>query len=93
MKFEGNRKFSKDSINARGTTLALARRAYQLAPQIKAGTSRKTGYTAGTTHVETGHRSASGDRPAVRIVQGGASVPLNFRLRRDEMVRALGGGA
>lgn len=79
-------------LNSRGVKRVLERRAHDYAPRIAAATRVASGETKGSTRVEPNHRSASGDRPAVRIVQDGAVLPENFRQNRDYMMRALGGG-
>ncbi len=99
MQHTRNGRLPIQAVRTREAERALARRAHQLAPRIEAGTRKDTGTTAGSTHVETGHVSASGDRPAVWIVQTGfgsrarpgAPVPLAFRHDRNYMLRALVG--
>ena len=92
MRYEANRHLGRDAVRARACVQALALRARQLVPVVEAGTRRRTGETADSTHVETGHMSASGDRPAVRVVQRNVSTPLNFRTDRDYIVRSVANG-
>lgn len=101
MDYNRTPKFGLRAINARGVRKCVDHRARQLEPRVEAGTPVLSGATKRSTHVETGHRSASGDRYAARIVQTGtgtaddpgAPVPTNFRSHRNYMIRALAGGA
>lgn len=105
MRYDRSRNFPRKALSTTEVRAALRTRAHQLAPLVAAATSvserggwasgerTEPGVTKGSTRVESGHRSASGDRPAVRIVQDGAAAPEEFRQNRDYMQRALGGGA
>lgn len=90
MKYDRNRSLPRKAMGTAEVRAALAKIAHQRAPAIAAATRVDTGETRGSTHVETGHHANDG-RPAVRIVQTGAPVPLNWRHDRDYIVRSFGG--
>lgn len=90
MQVEIDKRFTKQVIrDRRRMERPLVKRAKPIARRMQAGTPVRTGHTAGTTTVETGHLNAKRDRVAVRIVQRGASVPLNWRLRRNYILKAI----
>lgn len=91
MKYDRSRSLPRKAMRTSEVKAALRTKAHQWAPRIAAQTHVRTGETKQSTHVESGHLANDG-RPAVRIVQTGAPVPLNWRYDRDYIVRALGGG-
>lgn len=89
MQVEIHREFPGKVMRDRDTDKVLVARAKPIAARLQAITPRRTGATAGSTRIETGHTNAKRDRRAVRIVQDFGAVPLNFRTRRRYMLQAL----
>lgn len=91
-----NKNLPRQIANSPRTAALLLRAAQRLVGPIAAATPVDDGETAASTHAEGGHRSADGETAAARVVQGGASVQLQFGNRHDrtparQFDRGLGG--
>lgn len=92
MEFARNRTAIGKLLNSPGAERALLRAAEPMAARIRAATPVKSGETAESTRVETGHRNAKGDRIAVRIVQDGAALQLQYGQGNTKAVRQMTSG-
>lgn len=96
MDFRSNPKLTRQIGNDPHTAALLLQVAQRLVSPIAAATPVDDGETRSTTRAEGGHRSADGETVAARVVQGGASVPLQFGNRHDrtparQFDRGMGG--
>lgn len=76
-------------INDREIDRVLVAAAKPIAARLEGSTPRRTGRTAASTDISTGHRNAKHDRRAVRVTQRFGAVPLEWRTRRGYMLRAI----
>jgi hypothetical protein len=92
VRFDRNRTAIGKILNSPETERALVARAGPMAEQIRARTPEDSGETAASTRVEPGHRNAKGDRIAVRIVQDGAALQLQYGHGNTRAIRHMTSG-
>ncbi|GAA4845500.1 hypothetical protein GCM10023201_40960 [Actinomycetospora corticicola] len=73
-----NRRFLSEVHNHPDTERVLVQAALPIAAKVAAATPTDSGFTASSTHVEGGHRSADGRSVAAWVVQSGAGVQQQF---------------
>lgn len=81
MEIEMNREFLGKVMNDPSIDRVLLAAAAPIAARLRGTTPRRSGRTAGSTRITSGHQNAKRDRRAVRITQSFGAVPQDFARR------------